>query len=137
MIEGRGFPSIWRSANDEDLEKIALGTLLSKGSFDKVEFLGFDKLCFDENQINIQQITDLTFPLRSVGNLHHELCVENNDDLVGSIGLFLECNGTFKRFPRKSTNSELGMIEIVKKHLDEIDEKYLDTAKRWIEKHDK
>jgi hypothetical protein len=135
MIEGRGFPSIWRSANDEDLERIALGTLLSKGSFDKVEFLGFDKLCFDEQQINIQQSTDLKFPLKSVGNLHHELCIENNDDLVGSIELFLECNGDFKRFPKRSTSSELGMLEIVKKYLDEIDVQYRDKAKGWIEKH--
>jgi hypothetical protein len=135
MTEGRGFPSVWKSANDEDLERIALGILLNKGSFDKVDFLGFDQLCFDEKQVDIKQCTDLKFPLKSVGNLHHELCLNNNDDLVGSIGLFLECNGNFKRFPKRSTSGELGMIEIVKKYLDEIDEKYLDKAKGWIEKH--
>jgi hypothetical protein len=137
MKTGKGFPSIWKSSKNEDIERIALGILLGKNSFDKVELLGFSKICFVEKQINIKQIPDSNFPLKSVGNLHHELYIENDDDLVGSIELFLRCNGNFKRFPKKSTDSELGMIEIMKKYFDEIDEKYVDKAKKWLERYDK
>jgi hypothetical protein len=139
MKTGKGFPSIWQSSKQEDLEKIALGISLGRDSFNKVELIGFNKLCFEQKQIKVEQTSDLKFPLKSASDLHHELIFENDNDLVGSIELFLLCNGELKRFPRKSTTSELGLIEIMKKYLalDEIDEKYIDKAKKWIERYDK
>jgi hypothetical protein len=143
MKEGRGFPSIWMSSNNEDLEKIALGLMLCKKSLDKIEFIGLDKCCFEKTKINIVQAPDLQFPLPSVSHCHHELRIDNDADLdtnlMDSIELFLHCNGDIKRFPRSADSvTDPSILNIAKKYIGEISgEVHVNKANEWIEKYGK
>jgi hypothetical protein len=138
MKAGKGFPSIWLPSNNGDLEKIALGIMLSRGHFDQIELIGFHESCFEKTNIPLKQVTDSKFPLPSVGNLHYELCTNSDNDLVGSIGLFLNCNGHIKTFKKKSTDkNEVSMLNIVKTYAEEISgDRHIEKANGWIEKYD-
>ncbi|WP_310411459.1 hypothetical protein [Chamaesiphon sp. OTE_8_metabat_110] len=141
MKLGKGFPSIWKSSSDEDLERIALGTMLCRGHLDKLELIGFDPCCFEQTKIRVVQATDPQFPLPLVANLHHELCVGDSDDndLIGSIEIFLQCNGDIKRFPKlPTTGLELSILDLANKYIEEISgDNHLKTAHKWIEDHEK
>jgi hypothetical protein len=142
MKEGKGFPSIWLPSNNDDLERIALGIMLCKGHFDKIELIGFKECCFEKTKINIKQSTNLEFPLPSVGYLHYELHIDDGIDLdsnlIESIEVFLHCNGNFKKFQKTiDSETEKSMLSIVKKYIGEIsDEKYIKKANEWIEKYE-
>ncbi len=139
MTTGKGFPSIWKSSNNEELEKIALGFVLCKGSLDRVEFIGLNKCCFENSPINIVHVPNSQFPLPSVGNLHHELLDVESTNIITSIELFLRCNGEIRRFPKISdSKTETSMLSIVKKYVGEVSgEKHIKKANEWIEKYGK
>ena len=138
MKEGKGFPSIWRSSNDEDLERIALGIMLCRGHLDKLELIGFEPYCFNQTTIRVIQSVDLDFPLPSVGNQHHELHIDDDIHLIDSIEFFLSCYGKMETFPKKvDSKHKLSILNITKKYIDEIsEEKYIVKAKEWIQKYD-
>jgi hypothetical protein len=141
MKEGKGFPSFWLADTDEDLERIALGILLCKGSFDKVELLGFDEFCFVKAGINIKRVPSPDFPLQSVRDNHYELCINNNDDnkLIISIEIFLECYGCCKKFEKKgsiSNNQRMNMFDILHKYKEQIvGDNYVKKAEVWVKKY--
>ncbi|AFY92573.1 hypothetical protein [Chamaesiphon minutus] len=139
MTMGKGFPSIWMSSNNEDLERIALGLMLCKGSLDRIEFVGLNLCCFEKTQVKIIQSSNPQFPLPSVGNLHHELHSYNDDNITESIEIFLHCNGKIEKFPKVSnSDTETSMLNIAKKYIDEISgEVYIKKARDWIEKYGK
>jgi hypothetical protein len=139
MTMGNGFPSIWMSSKDEDLERIALGLMLCKGNLDRIEFVGLDPCCFEKAQVEIVKSTNSKFPLPSVGNLHHELRIYNDESLTNSIELFLHCNGKIKKFPKVSNSvTEKSILNIAKERIGEITgESYIKKANEWIEKYGK
>ena len=136
MKEGKGFPSIWKSSNNDDLERVALGLMLYKGNLDKIEFIGFDECCFQKASVEVRQAPNHLFPLPSVGILHYELYAPDLN-LTQSIELFLNCNGNFKRFPKVlDSATELSMLSIAKKYIKEITgENHINKANEWIEKY--
>jgi hypothetical protein len=137
MKGGKGFPSIWLSSDNDNLEKIALGIMLSRGHFEQIELIGFNESCFEKANITLKQVNDNNFPLPSVSNLHYEICTDNDTDLVDSIEFFLNCNGYFKTFKKKSTNEkEASMLNLVKKYANEISgDKHIQKANEWIQKY--
>ena len=118
LTKGEGFPSVWRPSTSDEIEKIALGILLKKDSWDKIELIAIKSLCFEKPQINTQQKIALDFPIPSVSHLHYELVNYNNAQIKQSIDFFLQCNGKFKTFVK--IDGEDSMINIVKKYLPEI-----------------
>lgn len=138
MKEGKGFPSIWRSSNDEDLERIALGIMLCRGHLDKLELIGFEPYCFNQTKISVIQSADPNFPLASVGNHHYELYIDDDIHLMNSIEIFLSCRGKIETFPKKvDSKGKLSILNITKKYIDEISEKrYVEKAREWIQKYD-
>lgn len=140
LTQGQGFPSVWLPSTSDDLEKIALGLLLQKNSWDKIELIAIESLCFTKSGISIQQNNALNFPILSVSHLHYELVNFNDDQIEKSIDFFLQCNGDFKSFAKKKADDS--MINIVKKYLLEIEgenskgESYINIANRWISKYD-
>jgi hypothetical protein len=139
LTTGKGFPSIWMSSNNEDLEKIALGLMLCKGSLDRIEFIGLHPCCFEKTQVKIIQAPSPQFPLPSVANLHYELQTYNDENLTDSVEIFLHCNGKIEKFPKVSNSeTETSMLNIAKKYIDEISgEAYIKKARDWIEKYGK
>jgi hypothetical protein len=150
MTQGKGFPSIWMSSNDDDLEKIALGILLGRDDLQKVQLIGFDPCCFDKTEINVVHAPNPKFPLPSVANLHYELQIDTginlNTSLTESIELYLQCNGNFKRFldkkdaksPKEPDKVIPSMMSILKKYIGEISgENYKRKANLWLEKYGK
>jgi hypothetical protein len=149
MTQGKGFPSIWMSSNDKDLEKIALGILLGRDDLQKVQLIGFDTCCFDKTKINVVHKPNLDFPLPSVSNLHYELQIDTDidlDNLAESIELYLQCNGNFKRFLDKKDGKDPknpgkvipSMMKILENYIGEISgEKYQVKANLWLEKYGK
>ncbi len=143
MIQGKGFPSLWKSSSNEDLERIALGIMLCRGHLDKLELIGFDPYCFSQTKIHVVQSTNLQFPLPLVASLHYELdiTVDSNDkELIDSIEIFLQCHGNIKRFPKSPTTTglELSVVDLASKYIAEIDgENYIETAKKWIDDYEK
>lgn len=139
MKEGKGFPSIWRSSNEEDLERIALGIMLCRGHLDKLELIGFEPYCFNQTTIRVIQSVDLDFPLPAVGNQHHELHIDDDIHLIDSIEIFLSCYGKMETFPKKvDSKNKLSILNITKKYINEISEKrYVEKANEWIQKYDK
>lgn len=141
---GTGFPSFWLIDDFESLKKIALGILLCRKSFDKVELVGFEDYCFSVSEIEIKQVTSLDFPMQSVRHLHYELVLEENsdEDLSNSIETFFKCYGCFKqfkKFPQKESNDEdESMLEILTKYQDDIiGDSNIEMARKWIESNSK
>lgn len=128
--EGKGFPSLWFSASPEDLERIALGMLLRKGSLDAIRFVGFYECCFTSSNIEIKQVNDDSFPIAKVRNLHYELCTADDNNLISAITIFMQCNGVFEEFV-KANPDQNNMKKISATYINEVIEQYQENAQKW------
>lgn len=132
LIEGKGYPSIWLSETDEDLEKISLGILLRKGHLDNVNLVGFDEICFVEANAEVNHKEAVNFPVPTVSHLHYEIVTSEEKSLKVLIESFIQCNGTFSCFFRANPKS-INMRQIAAKYLDEVSEPYKEMAKKWAQ----
>lgn len=133
VVEGTGNPSIWLFRNNEDLERIALGMLLSKGHLESINLIGFQEICFTEAGLEIQHSPNSQFPIYTVGELHYELLGCNDEaKCFSSINKFAKCFGDFKHFPKANLDEENNMRNIAKRYASEVGESHKNKLQSWL-----
>lgn len=134
MTQGNGFPSLWLPHTSEDLEKIALGILLRKGHLDNIHLVGFDKVCFGDIGIELNQVDDLDFPIPTVSKFHYELSTRDENKIQEAVQIFMKCNGKFDKFFRAKPGTN-NMKLVAAKYLNEVSEQYRKKAEEWAESY--
>ena len=130
LKRGTGFPSLWLPETNEDVERIALGTLLRKGHLDSIKLVCFDEECFSKVGIKVNQVEDCEFPVNTVRHLHYELSTLDDKKLEAAIEIFVKGSGDFKEFS-KANPKDINMRIIAAKYVSEVSEIYKEKAQKW------